>query len=214
MVIFLRNKNELIKKIVIIIFLIVFIYGSGYLFSYLRYRDKNMVINGALKVENEVCREKIEGTLKLKYEGSYVIGKVIFRDIHSFYKEIMIDVGSNDSIKVGDAVINSEGLVGVVFKVLPDTSYVKLISGNYNVSVKVNDTYGNLNNGVITLLDKYSEINVGDEVYTSGLSNIVGNIYVGKISDVNLDANGLGKEVKVELVFNRDLNYVAIMRGA
>ena len=143
----------------------------------------------------------------------YVIGKVVVRDIHNFYKEVVINKGSNDGVEEGMAVVNQEGLIGVILECNKKTALVKLLSSEYNVSVSLPDTYGNLSMGKITMLDKYSSIKEGDIVYTSGLSKIPAGLLVGEITSVRMDSNALGKEAKVNLVDNKNLNYVAIIKG-
>ena len=108
--------------------------------------------------------------------------------------------------------MNDEGLIGIVYKVDNNKSYIKLLSSNYNISVKINNTYGNLNKGTITMIDKYSSINVGDKVYTSGLDEVIGNIYIGEVISVSKDKDDLGKEIKIKYIDNTNLNYVAILR--
>ena len=63
------------------------------------------------------------------------------------------------------------------------------------------------------MLDKYSEVKEGDVVYTSGLSKIPAGLLVGEVTSVKMDSNALGKEAKVNLVNNKNLNYIAIIKG-
>ena len=88
---------------------------------------------------------------------------------------------------------------------------MKLLSGNYNVSVKIKDTYGNLNQGEINLIDKYTELSEGDEVYTSGYGEMSAGMYIGKIKNIGVDHENLGQVAKVQLIDNHNLNYVAIL---
>lgn len=211
MVIYLVKKRRIVREVLILILLVLFIYSFGFLSSYFKYNDRDIVEGSVLSTQNQVLKKEISNIENLNIDsGNYKIGKVIFRDIYSFYDEIVINLGSDD-IVVGDAVVNSCGLVGIVYDTESELSYVKLLSSSYNVSVKVNDTYGNLSMGEVTLLDKYSKINVGDMVYTSGYGDVLGNIYVGKVDSVKLDKDGLGKEVKVDYCDNNNLNYVGVL---
>lgn len=213
MVIYLGKKRKILCKFIILIILFVFIYIGGFLNSYFKYNNKNVVDSNALSIQNQILKKELGDIENLNIDsGNYIIGKVVFRDIYNFYDEVVINLG-RDVVEVGDAVVDSCGLVGIVYNTMNNLSYVKLLSSNYNVSVKVNDTYGNLSMGKITLLNKYSEINVGDIVYTSGYGDVLGNIYVGKVESIKLDNDGLGKEVKVNYCDNSNLNYVAILRN-
>ena len=124
---------------------------------------------------------------------------------------MVLNVGTNVGVEVNDAVLNYNGLVGIVTKVEKNKCNVKLLTSNFNISVRINDTYGNLNDSVVTMIDKYSDINIGDDIYTSGLDDVPGDIYVGEVLSVSLDNDELGKEVKVKLVDNNYLNYVYIV---
>lgn len=212
MVIYLHRKNELFLRVFILFLLVIIIWGGGYIISYLRYNDYDITMMEALKVQNQLLQEEIDSVSNLKaIKGDYLIGKVIFRNIHEFYSEIVVNLGSEDGISIGDAVLNSDGLIGIVNRVDNSKSYVKLLSGDYNVSVKVNDIYGNLNDGKITLLDKFSKVNKGDKVYTSGYGEIAENIYIGQIEEITSDKENLGQIAKVKLLDNHNLNYVAIL---
>lgn len=211
----MRIRNEMFIKALIVLLLFLFIYATGYVSSYLRFSDKEIVFSETLRLQNEILHQQMEEIENLKnIEGDYILGKVIVRDMYHFYDEVMLNVGSEDGVQEGDAVLNEEGLVGVVCEVLPKKSYVQLLTADYNVSVKIRDFYGNLNQGRVTLLDKYSELQEGDLVYTSGYGDMQGGIYVGKVEKVLLDKDHLGKELLLQLVDNMHLNYVAVMRNA
>lgn len=212
MVICLRKKKELFLKILIFLLLIVFIYSFGYFCSFIKYDDEEFVEKKVLLEENKRLTSELEkiDDINIKYE-KYIIGKVLYRDIHSFYDEIVINLGNKD-VEVGDAVVNNEGLVGIVYKTDKYLSYVKLLTSEYNISVKINNTYGNLSNGIISLLDKYSDTKEGDLVYTSGFGETTEDIYVGKVKSVTYDSDGLGKEVKVDIINNRNLNYIGVIK--
>ena len=210
MVIYLLKRNQLIHKILLFIILLIFIYSISYITSYTKYNNKKYIENNLLITENKILKEELNNIKYIKYENSN-IAKVIYRDIYNFYDEVIINKGKKE-VQVNDAVMNDEGLIGIVYKVDNNKSYIKLLSSNYNISVKINNTYGNLNKGTITMIDKYSSINVGDKVYTSGLDEVIGNIYIGEVISVSRDKDDLGKEIKIKYIDNTNLNYVAILR--
>ncbi len=212
--IYLQIRTELFLKTLIITLLLLFIVLTGYFSSFILYDDKESVTISAIELETTTLQNIRDELAKYEnLEGDYKIGRVIERDLYNFYNEIVINLGSKDGIKEKDAVINDEGLIGIVYKVMENYSTVKLLTGNYNVSVRINDTYGNLNKGRVTLLDKYSNINESDKIYTSGYSSIIKDIYIGTITKVSLDKENLGKEVTVKLIDNTHLNYIAVLRG-
>ncbi len=208
----LRWKKNTITKVCMFFLVIILICSSGYLASYLRYNDRDIVDVEAIKLQNKLLKEKLSEVENLNAkEGDFIIGKVVFRNMHDFYNEVIIDLGTIDGVEIGSAVLNSEGLIGIVYKVEREKAFVKLLSGNYNVSVKINETYGNLNNGIITLLNKYAGISVGDKVYTSNYGGVQSDIYIGEVTEIIMDNNGLGQEAKVKLIDNNNLNYISVM---
>jgi len=210
-----NSRKKLVRKVFVVLIMILFIWGMGYLLDYLKYDNRNLVEQEVLVMQNNILKDELKKIKNLKIDDdNYIIGRVLVRSLYDFYDEIVVNLGSRDGIKVGDAVVNQDGLIGIVSDVLDNKSFVKLLTGDYNVSVIVNDTYGNLNREMVTLLDKYGTIKKGDLVYTSGYGNIKKGIYVGKVEDVFMDKDNLGQEVKVKLIDNKYLNYVAILRGS
>ena len=210
MVIYLYKKRVVILKIISFILLFIFLYGLSYFSSYIKYKDRYYVELDGLRLENQLLKKELNGLVNINYDEG-VIAKVILRDMYSFYDELVINVGSKDNINIYDSVICNGSLVGIVTKVNDKTSNVKLISSNYNISVKIGNTYGNLNKGIITMVDKYSDISIGDLVYTSGLDNILSDIYIGKVKDISLDEDGLSNKVIIEYEDNCNLNYVYVV---
>ncbi len=206
-----------VRNYLLIIGLLIAIYSISFSLDFLRVDNSNLVELNFLRSENNRLRKQImEMEEKISFsldDYDYVIGKVVIRDIHNFYKEVIINKGTQDGIEEGMAVVNQEGLIGVILDSDKKTSIVKLLTSEYNVSVKLTDTYGNLSMGKITMLDKYSEVKEGDVVYTSGLSKIPAGLLVGEVTSVKMDSNALGKEAKVNLVNNKNLNYIAIIKG-
>ncbi len=188
----------------------------SYYVTYLKYNDKDVIEKEVLILENQNLKDengKLLEAMSLKeHNPDYVMTRVIVRDIHKFYSEVVVDEGEG-VIKKGNAVVNSDGLIGLVSDVKNDRSFVKLLTGEYNVSVVVNGAYGNLNNGYVTLNDKYVEIKKGDKVYTSGLTSIPKDIFVGEVLAVSRTENDLTQRLEVNLINNNNLNYVAILVG-
>lgn len=212
MVIYLLIKNKYFMKIGLLILVIAFVIGGNYLFNYFKYNNKEDVNVAVLQDELTIMRNEVKDLESIKaFDSDYVIARVILRDIHSFYNEVVINVGSN-KVEVGDPVVNEEGLIGIIDKVHKDTANVKLLTSEMNISVKVDETYGNLKGQKVDLLDKYSELKVGDVIVTSGLTQIPEGLYVGKIKKVKMDENNLGQELEVELVNNNDLIYVGVIK--
>ena len=208
MVICLQNKYKVCIFYIIVGIFIVLSFMLGNIFSYLRFDDKKYVSSYVLGLKNKELENEVRELRKFVNsdlnEFSYVIGKVKYRDLYKFNEEIVIDVGD---VSKGDAVVNSEGLVGIV---VSDKGNVKLLTSTYNVSVSIGECYGNLSNGSVDMVDKECNVSEGDKVYTSGLGNIVKGIYVGSVSKVDNDS--LGLVLDINLIDNSNLNYVGVIK--
>lgn len=208
MVICLQNKYKVCIFYIIVGIFIVLSFMLGNIFSYLRFDDKKYVSSYVLKLKNKELEDKVRELRKFVNSDlndfSYVIGKVKYRDLYKFNEEIVIDVRD---VSKGDAVVNSEGLVGIV---VSDKGNVKLLTSTYNVSVSIGECYGNLSNGSVDMVDKECNVREGDKVYTSGLGNIVKGIYVGSVSKVDNDS--LGLVLDINLIDNSNLNYVGVIK--
>ena len=216
MVICLQLIKKCFLKVLMIFLGLFFMFVVSYYVTYLKYNDKDVIEKEVLILENQNLKDengKLLEAMSLKeHNPDYVMTRVIVRDIHKFYSEVVVDEGEG-VIKKGNAVVNSDGLIGLVSDVKNDRSFVKLLTGEYNVSVVVNGAYGNLNNGYVTLNDKYVEIKKGDKVYTSGLTSIPKDIFVGEVLAVSRTENDLTQRLEVNLINNNNLNYVAILVG-
>ena len=188
------------------------IYLISYYLNYIKYNNKDLVELNSLKIENTNLKNEIKELEEVynitPINDNYIISKIILRNIHEFYNEI-VALSDSELVETGNAVINEEGLIGIVKDIKENKIYIALLTSNYNISVKINDTYGNLNQNKVTMLDKYSDINIGDTVYTSGLTSIPENILVGYVKEVN--KTSINTEVTISLLDNNNLNYVAIM---
>ena len=188
----------------------MFLYSVSYFITYIKYDNKKYIESSGLLFENKRLKKELNEISKITLKAG-ILAKVIIRNLYNFYDELVINVGTTDGVINKSAVINEEGLIGIVTSIDKHRSNVKLLSANYNISVRIGDVYGNFNNGIVSMLDKYSDIKVGDIVYTSGLDEVPSDIYVGKVIEVNNDNEDLGKIAKVEIVNNRNLNYVYIV---
>ncbi len=154
--------------------------------------------------------------VNLEQENNLVISKIIRRNMYSFYDLFTILKGTKEGIKVGDAVINEQGLIGIINKVYDNYSEVKLISSpSSKISVKINNSYGILvyqdNKFQVLNLKLNEEIRKGDLVYTSGLTNIKDGILVGKVKKVTKDKLELEYITDLEDINLISLKYVGVI---
>ena len=146
--------------------------------------------------------------LNEEYKGYDKIGaRIIGKDPGNWYSVFVIDKGKNDGIKDGMNVIAGAGLVGIVTKTGDTWAQVRsIIDDDSNVSGRMLNTsdnlivYGSLEsmeNGTIEfgqLSDPDDEVNVGDKIVTSNISDrYLPGIAIGFISSIKKDPNNLTK---------------------
>lgn len=206
--------------IVLFIVLIIFLFAPN---IDQIWEQKDAILNGdvtfsdevkSLAEENKKLKELLEYKDNLDYQ--VWVTKVKFRDIYDFKNELTILRGS-DAFEEGWAVINEDGLIGTIKKVNSSSSRVRLLTNpESKISVKINDTYGILETSkgkaIVTNITKDENINVGDKVYTSGIGNLPGDIYVGEVKDATLDTLELEQVVSVSLgVDFNNLDYCLVV---
>ncbi|MGQ9707032.1 MAG: rod shape-determining protein MreC [bacterium] len=145
-----------------------------------------------LENENRELKCLLSLTLILPYE--YKTATVLDRVyVNDRVMELIIDKGSDDGISEGTAVISGYGLVGKVSEVSKKTSTISVL-GNPSLKVSVilpkTDEVGVLSADkegsiYIDYLSAYSDVSIGDPVWTSGDGGIFPRgVLVGRVLDV------------------------------
>ena len=86
---------------------------------------------------------ELKSTLELNStlsEYSYVNATVVNRNVGYWYNTFVIDKGSKNGVKEGDAVITNKGLIGKIINVSNFSSTVKLLTSdeiNNKISIKI-----------------------------------------------------------------------------
>ena len=209
-------KNILKNSIVLLIFIIL-LFFKDYFYSMFDKKEYNF--NFVKEKELEYYKNEYEKLINIKNDNNYLISKVIFRSVYNFYNEITISKGSNYDIKKGNPVVVDNTLIGVISYVDKKSSKVSLLyNKNVQLSVSVNNTYGILkseNNKlyVKNIIDD-TKINVGDVVYTSGLTTIMPNIIIGKVVNIKTSEDKLERILEIKQDINvKDLDYVMIINN-
>jgi len=164
------------------------------------YKDQVDELNSQLvrMHELEVENADLRNLLSMKARtgpGALIPVTVIARDDTPYVQAITIDHGAADGIKQDAVVITHQGLVGLVVKVDPTSSKVRLINDlNSSVSVRLQtesrttgvlrgQSQGNLM--VIAYIPQSDVVTEGDVVLTSGLGGIYPEgLVVGKVARV------------------------------
>lgn len=141
--------------------------------------------------ENEILKKEL-GFLANKGDLKLLPANIIGRSISGYLRTIVIDRGSNDGLKKGQAIISSGFLVGTISEVMENSSQVTLIT-DYNslVPVILQDSRGTgllrggLQGLVVEDIPLNIPINPGEQVITSGLGGeIPQGIPVGKVQEL------------------------------
>lgn len=155
---------------------------------------------------------------------------VITRDISTWDNIITIDQGSSNGVKVGMAVVDSKGMIGVVKSVTQVTATVELLTSNSltnGIPIYVlngNETLYGILEGYdsesstlqITMLSSVSKLEANAKVYTSGLGGkdkAPSNIYIGMAKKLKKKKDGTTTVLTVKAAgsFNT-LRYVSVVQ--
>ena len=159
--------------------------------------------------------ESSMNNLKIYNPTTYVKAKIALRDIYKFYSYIVIT--TDESVKKNSAVVNEFGLVGFVKETDGTSARVSLLTSGDKISVKISNSYGVLDGYdkkdktlVVHNINNYENINIGDIVYTSGLTDIEGNIEIGKVEKI--ETVGVEKIIYIKSSVDFDeLNYLYVL---
>jgi len=197
--------------------------------------------NKRLKKENAQLRQGVANSLATQAENKQLRGllayqrgkifrkgvklvtaRVIARSTNAWYSSVTIDVGRNSGVKLYDAVVNDQGLVGKVSALSSNVAQVQLITDQQSFVDAVVQTGGAQGilagsvTGDLTLqyVDKSAKVQVGSFVLTSGLKSsiFVPGILIGIVTQVGQQDVELYQSISVQPVvdFHRlDLVMVA-----
>ncbi len=162
--------------------------------------------------ENEALKKQFGSSSSQKYNllPANLIGKTDYWQI---------DRGEKDGVKVGQAVVSGEVLVGIIKRTTGMTAYLmRPFDSHAKIPVKVGTTrgvvIGQYNNAMI--LDKVAQnenINVGDFVLTSGEGGrVASDLIVGRIKTISSKESDLFKTAELEgIIDDRTLETVFVV---
>ena len=158
---------------------------------------------------------ELKSTLELNStlsEYSYVNATVVNRNVGYWYNTFVIDKGSKNGVKEGDAVITNKGLIGKIINVSNFSSTVKLLTSDEisnKISIKISSDddnhYGlligyDVNNNTYKIegITNSDQIDEGDMVTTTGLTDYFpSGILIGYVSKVIKDEYDLNSIIEV-----------------
>jgi rod shape-determining protein MreC len=180
--------------------------------------------------------EELRSLLKLDKSGAIptgddpVTGRVIGLSPTVWFSDVMIDVGSGDGVKVGNPVVNGDGLIGHVSAVAGGTSKVTLISDHSSaIGVRVvpagvqgivKPTVGEPNHLVLSFLNSDKSIHKGESVVTAGWhgdeieARLPPNIPVGEVTKATIvEQEAQERSVVSPYADLRNLDTVQVLTG-
>jgi rod shape-determining protein MreC len=154
--------------------------------------------------------------------------KVIYRSFDTFNHALVINQGSQEGVKVNQAVITTKGLIGKVVEVFDHSAIVRLLTTQdvqNKVSVKIQlspstsaeavlERYDpNRGAYVLQLLDTNSAVLKDMTVITSGLGGVFpAGLLVGRVTEVEQLVNAIGMKIYVSPSANfRSFDYVFVV---
>ncbi len=155
--------------------------------------------------------------------GDLLTARVIGRDATGLARTLTIGRGEGDGVARGAAVLAPEGIVGMVFLVSRHAARVLLVSDhNSGVDALVQRTrargivQGTVDGGcALKYVKRTEDVQVGDELVTSGLDNIFPKgLPVGRIDAIDKRGQGLFQSAEVSpRVDFEQLEEVLVTRG-
>ena len=142
-------------------------------------------------------------------ENRYVAAAVIGRDPSPFLKYSIINRGSDDGLRRGMPVVNSQGLIGRIAAVTAGAARVQLItdpSSSVNVRLEPSRAQAILNGSItgeltLDMIPQSASIQVGDLILTSGLGgNYPSNVLIGQVTSVRRRETDLFQQASVQPV--------------
>ena len=171
------------------------------------------------KNENENLRR----VLNIKNKDAYiaVYTKIIHEDTNEFAKNLIITIGSNENIQLGQAVVRNNVYLGKISEVNLLSSKVMVVTDiNSRVPVVIPSKGVNailkgngLGGAQLLFLPQNVVLENNDQIYTSGTDgSIKEGLYIGKISADN-KKDPKNRRYSVDLGFKEhQLNYVSVLK--
>ncbi len=144
-----------------------------------------------------------------------VMGNIIYREHDNWTQTFTIDVGESDGIKVNQAVVHQDGLVGYISSVTQNSAIVTTIldpSSSVSVNISTINEPAVLNGDLelkasnrlrLTYIPLDTEVSVSDMLYTSGIGAMYpSSIPVGKIVEIVNNKNDVNRYALVEPCVN------------
>jgi rod shape-determining protein MreC len=158
-----------------------------------------------LQHENKTLKSEL-GFLDKNQNTQLLPARIIGRDPDTFLDHIIVDRGSDDGVKVGQAVVSGDILVGQVKNVSSNHSEVTLITSKDSLILAMLQTsrangllIGGISGLVLQNISQDVQYNSGEYVITSGLDGeLKPGILIGTAKAIQSSSSDLYKNITVE----------------
>ena len=132
-----------------------------------------------LQIENSRLRKLLDVTQQADYPMQ--VAEIVYVERDIFKRKVFLDKGTQKNVEAGQVVIDETGVIGQVTRVFPWLSEVTLITDkDHAVPIQILRTglravvfgSGNISNLALRYMPISSDIEVGDELITSGIDGI------------------------------------------
>jgi len=193
--------------------------------EYLSLKHTNdSIIADNQKLKNQLERYRKDNIPAMESSGfQYVAARVISANVNSVKNFLTINKGKNQKLNQEMGVIGANGIVGIIYCCSDKyASVMPIINPEIRISVKLkkNEYFGSLswdgeNNNIAVLneIPDYVNLNLGDEVVTSGHSSIFPEgIPVGVINSFSKDKSSGFYKILIDLYTDyNNISYVYVI---
>lgn len=205
-----------------IILILILVFFSMYIFNE---EEKNIktyskeITDNFNKIKNKYLIEenkRLTALLNIELANLNVIA--VRGYFINLYDEFVITKGESSGLKEGDIVINDKRLIGFIRNINKNYANVELLKNTTRkISVKIGNNYGFLklkdNKLIITGINS-KDMKRNDPVYTSGLTAIPGNIYIGNVDKIIEKDETFETEAFVEIIDDyKNLKYLLVVKN-
>lgn len=197
-----------------------------------RLREQMFQVEG-VNIENDLLREQNQAlqdmlNIAVLLEDFHKISAVtVGRDLDSWHDFILVNVGANDGVETGMAVVSREGyLIGRVTEVMSGAARIHLIKP-HNTDIRAHVEVHGLANSqgmfhgydieteelIVTNVRHDVEVEVGARVITSGLGGVFPRgLLAGYVTRLEMNTDGLTQQLFLSNQVNyQDLRFVFII---
>lgn len=173
-------------------------------------QNQNIEIKNASMLKDDVVYNNFQQT----------IAKAIL-DVNFFANnQVLIDIGSNKNINLGDAVVNKDGVIGQINSVNKASAQLMFVTNpDFKIYLQSKTTKakmlaqgGGHNSIIVNYIDKSDNLQVGDILETTGLDDTYPmGIPVAKVTKIFYENNGFNNAVCVPVVNYNAMQYVLVL---